>query len=74
MLQSCRDSLAAANYAFDLARQDANEQAKRADKAEAQLSEKKEDAGHWQRAAIITWIAVAGVIGAGVVLKLKSII
>lgn len=69
-----RDSLASERYAGDLARQDGNEQAKRADKAEGENKALKEDRDLYRR---ITWIGgglITLLLGAGIVLKIKGII
>ena len=68
-LQALRDSVTHIGYLYDLAAQAAAEQAKRADKAETQLTEAKKDKGYWQRASIITWVAMGVVGGAGIALK-----
>lgn len=69
-LQALRDSVAHMGYIYDLAAKAATEQAKRADKSETQLQEAKKDKGYWQRASIITWVALGVVGGAGIALKL----
>lgn len=73
-LQQYRDSLASVNYAFDLAREDATAQAKRADRAETLLTQLKGDKGYWQRAAIITWCFLSVLIGGAIFSKIKGII
>lgn len=73
-LQLYRDSLASINYAFDVAREDGVAQTKRADKAEAQLPQLKEDKGYWKRAALITWCVLSALIGGAVFSRIKGII
>ena len=65
-----QDSLAAAYYAFDVAKQDANDQAKRADKAEAKAAASEKEADRYRR--IVFWGGgiLAAFIGAGIALKL----
>ncbi len=65
-----QDSLASERYAGDLARQDGNEQAKRADKSEAQIGPIKDDRDFWRRSAVATWIAIALAVGGWASLKI----
>lgn len=69
-VQQYRDSLAASYYAFDIAKQDASDQAKRADKAEAKLAVSEKEADLYRR--IVFWGGgiLAALIGAGIALKL----
>jgi hypothetical protein len=73
-LQQYRDSLASTNYAFDIAREDAVAQSKRADKAETLLKTEKDNTNYWRRIILIGGGILAALIGAGIVIKLTKII
>lgn len=73
-LQQYRDSLASANYAFDIARQDAAAQIQLAEKAETLLKAEKDNTGYWRRIVLIGGGILAAFIGAGIVIKLTKII
>jgi hypothetical protein len=62
-LQQYRDSLASLNYAFDIAREDAAVQTKRADKAEASEKAAKEDEAYYKKIVIIGGIVLGLLIG-----------
>lgn len=62
-LQQYRDSLASANYAFDIAREDAAAQTRRADKAEASAQAAKENEGYYKRIIIIGGVVLGLLIG-----------
>src|SRR6476646_55864 len=62
-LQQYRDSLVSANYAFDIARQDAAAQSKRADKAEISAKAAKENEGYYKRIVIIGGVVLGLLIG-----------
>lgn len=69
-----RDSLASERYAGDIAREDANNQAKRADKAEAQLTAARDDGKAYKRIAYIGGAVLAALVGAAIFSKIKCFI
>lgn len=73
-LKQYQDSLASERYICDLAREQTAGEGLRADKAEAVLSQTKDDKTHWQRAAMITWGILAVLAGGAIFSKIKGII
>lgn len=62
-LRQYRDSLASANYAFDVARQDAAAESRRADKAEVSAKAAKEDEAYYKKIVIIGGVVLGLLIG-----------
>jgi hypothetical protein len=73
-LRQYQDSLTSERYAGDITRQDAADQAKRADTAEAQLSGAREDSKRYKRIVHIGGAILTALAGGIIFSKLKSII